>query len=201
MFCPDSVDWGNIAAWVAGLLTAATLAFGVYQWFRLRSDTAKLKAEAAEDERIAQARRVYAYLDTNQKRMVVGNSSSEPVYAVVVHYVYMDGHDPGSGEETERNMNEVLNDPVPVIAEAARNAARSPISQFRAVLQALPPGTYSVAKGQQMDSPGVEISFTDAANRHWVRRVTGALENRNESAITYFDIATPVQYDKLAPFA
>lgn len=201
MFCPDSVDWGNIAAWVAGLLTAGTLLFGVYQWFRLRSDSAKLKAEAAEDERIAQARRVYAWLDSNQNRLVVGNSSSEPVYAVVVHYVYMDGHDPGSGEETEWRIGQVMNDPNPLIAEAARNAARSPISQFRAVLQALPPGTFSVAKGQQMDNPGVEISFTDAANRHWVRRVTGVLETRDESAVQYFDIAGPVAYDKLAPFA
>jgi hypothetical protein len=80
MFCPDSVDWGNLAAWVAGLLTAATLAFGVYQWWKFRSD-------AAEDERIAQARRVYTWLDSNHNRLVVGNSSSEPVYAVVVHYV------------------------------------------------------------------------------------------------------------------
>ena len=123
------------------------------------------------------------------------------MYAVVVHYVYMDGHDPGSGEETEWRIGQVMNDPNPLIAEAARNAARSPISQFRAVLQALPPGTFSVAKGQQMDNPGVEISFTDAANRHWVRRVTGVLETRDESAVQYFDIAGPVAYDKLAPFA
>ena len=38
-------------------------------------------------ERIAQARRVYTWLDSNHNRLVVGNSSSEPVYAVVVHYV------------------------------------------------------------------------------------------------------------------
>jgi hypothetical protein len=200
MFCPDAIAWGDFAAWVgalgawfAAVGTTLTLAFGVYQWWKLRSN-------AAKEERIAQARHVYAVLDADNNRIVVGNSSSEPVYAVVVHYVYMDGHDPGSGEETEWRIGQVMQQPGQM-GEAARNAARSPISQFRAVLQALPPGTYAVAKGQQMDSGGVEISFTDAADRHWVRRVTGALETRDRGAVDYFDIAGPVEYDKLALFA
>ena len=34
---------------------------------------------------------------------------------------------------------------------------------------------------------------------HWVRRVTGALETRDRGAVDYFNIAGPVQYDKLTP--
>jgi hypothetical protein len=204
VFCPDAIAWGDFAAWVgalgawfAAVGTVATLAFGIYQW-------SKLRAAEAKEERIAQARHVYALLDADNNRIVVGNSSSEPVYAVVVHYVYMDGHDPGSGEETEGRIRlmvqQMQRGPGP-FAEALSKAAKSPISQFRAVVQALPPGNYSVAKPQPMDSPGLEISFTDAADRHWVRRVTGALQTRDRGAVDYFDIAGPVEYDKLTPFA
>jgi len=200
VFCPDAVAWGDVAAWVAAsgawfaaVGTTLTLAFGIYQWWKLRSD-------AAQDERIAQARHVYAFLDADNNRIVVGNSSSEPVYAVVVHYVYMDGHDPGSGEETEHRVGllvqQMQKSPGP-FQQALSKAAQSPISQFRAVVQALPPGNYSVAKPQPMDSPGLEISFTDAANRHWVRRVTGVLQTRVSGAVDYFEIAGPVEYDKL----
>jgi hypothetical protein len=132
--------------------------------------------------------------------IVVGNSSSEPVYAVVVHYVYMDGHDPGGGEETEHRVRLLVQQrqksPGP-FQEALSKAAQSPISQYRAVVQALPPGSYSVGKGPPMDSPGLEISFTDAATRHWVRRVTGALQPRDRGAVDYFAITGPVEYDKL----
>jgi len=197
VFCPDAVAWGDVAAWVAAsgawfaaVGTTLTLAFGIYQWWKLRSD-------AAQDERIAQARHVYAFLDADNNRIVVGNSSSEPVYAVVVHYVYMDGHDPGSGEETESRIDQMVRQPGR-IGDALRQAGKAKvISTFRAVLQALPPGNYSVGEGQPMDSPGLEISFTDAATRHWVRRVTGALQSRDRGAVDYFAITGPVEYDKL----
>ena len=81
--------------------------------------------------------------------------------------------------------------------QAARQAARQPIRQFRAVVQTLPPGKYWLTIDPPMESPGLEIAFTDAAGRHWVRRVTGELCERDTGALHYYDIASPVEYDLL----
>jgi hypothetical protein len=119
------------------------------------------------------------------------------VYAVVVHYVFMDGHDPGSGEETEWRIRQMAHEGPPEVAELVKKAAVPPIRQFRAIVQTLPPGNFWVVKPQQMDNPGLEIAFTDGAGAHWVRRVTGELAERDTGAVEYHDIEPPVVDDLL----
>jgi hypothetical protein len=207
MFCPSAIVWGDIATWVTGFATAATLFFGIFQWFRLRAQSIAERAAKAEEERRAQARTVYAYLaDTRSglgrafvapPSVRVGNMSNEPAYAVVVHMVYMDGDKPGSGEETERNIRDVLRTLQSVAPGVAEAAARPVPTQMRAVIQTLPHGEFPLDLQVQQEHPGVEISFTDAAGRHWVRRVTGELTEREEGALEYYGIEPPVQYAQL----
>ena len=110
--------------------------------------------------------------------------------------MFMDGRNPGSGEETEARIRQLTQGP-PEFAQAARQAARQPIRQFRAVVQTLPPGKYWLTIDPPMESLGLEIAFADAAGRHWVRRVTGELCERDTGALHYCDIASPVEYHLL----
>lgn len=49
----------------------------------------------------------------------------------------------------------------------------------------------------QQDYPGVEIAFTDAAGRHWVRRVTGELIESPVDALDRYGVSRPVDYTQL----
>jgi hypothetical protein len=49
----------------------------------------------------------------------------------------------------------------------------------------------------QQDYPGLEIAFTDAAGRHWVRRVTGELIESPVNVLDRYGISTPVDYTQL----
>ncbi|MDA2893055.1 hypothetical protein PDG61_19190 [Mycolicibacterium sp. BiH015] len=215
MFCPYAPVWGDIATWLTGLatwltgvVTAATLAFGVYQWFKLRSDSIAAKDAAAQEERRAQARRVSAWFDGSDPSLVgfvrVSNTSDEPVSCVVVYEVYMDGGDrPGSGEESERDIQDTLRSIKDMEGRGylppntAENALTPPAKQSRAILQTLPPGTYPLKLFIGRDNAGLEIAFTDSAGRHWVRRATGELIERDKNALNHYRIPAPVDYSFL----
>jgi hypothetical protein len=49
----------------------------------------------------------------------------------------------------------------------------------------------------QQDYPGLEIAFTDAAGRHWVRRVTGELIESDTNVFDRYGIPPPVDYTQL----
>jgi hypothetical protein len=121
----------------------------------------------------------------------------EPVYAVVVYFVYMDGDKPGTGEETESHLRQMLRSLESMAPGVAAAAATPPAKQLRAVIQALPHGTHWVALQVQQDFPGLEVAFTDAAGRHWVRRVTGELIESPVNALDRYGIPTPVDYTQL----
>jgi hypothetical protein len=123
--------------------------------------------------------------------------SDEPVYTVVVYMVHMDGQRPGSGEETESNIREMLRTVEVMAPGVVAAAATPPAKQFRAVIQALPHCTHWVALQVQQQYPGLEIAFTDAAGRHGVRRVTGELIERDADALDHYGIPTPVDYAPL----
>lgn len=208
MFCPYAPVWGDIATWIVGFATVATLAFAVIQWRSLREESIAEQAAKTQEERLAQARRVSAWFDGSKPSSVgsvrVSNTSDEPVYCVVVYVVYMDGGErPGSGEEEERNLSETLRsldnlEKLGYMAPGtAESAATPPAKQVRSVLQTLPPGTYKLPLYIQRDNPGVEISFTDGAGRHWVRRAGGELTERAVNALAHYEIATPVDYSLL----
>jgi hypothetical protein len=202
MFCPNAVVWGDVATWVAGIATVLTLFFGVFQWFKLRRQTIIDKQVQLEQERRAQARRVFAWLDgaVGSGVVRVGNTSDEPVYNVVVYMVFMDGDKPGTGEEAQYFLEETLRGLESIVqftGNLIENAAVHPTKQFRAIIQLLPHGTHWIALQVQQDNPGVEIAFTDGAGHHWIRRVTGELIEIEQNALEHYRIVTPVEYTHL----
>jgi hypothetical protein len=206
VFCPNPIDWTAVGTCVGATFTGAaavgtvgTLIYAVRSTNQARKDTDALQRRVADEERRAQARRVSAWLDEAIGTGVVrlANLSDEPVYTVVVYMVYMDGEKPGSGEETEFGLREMLRSLKEMAPGLAEAAATPPAKQLRAVIQTLPHGTHWVALQVQQDYPGLEVAFTDAAGRHWVRRVTGELIERDTNALDHYGIPTPVDYTQL----
>jgi hypothetical protein len=114
--------------------------------------------------------------------------------------VYMDGDKPGTGEESEYHLQDTLRSLQSItnlVGNIIENAAVHPTKQFRAIIQVLPHGTYWINLQVQQDYPGVEIAFTDAADRHWIRRVTGELIENDQHALDHYRIVTPVDYTHL----
>lgn len=199
VFCPNPIDWTAVGT-VAGAVFAAAAAVGTVGTLIYAIRTAnQTRSAAAKEERLAQARRVYAWLDMAVGAGVVrlGNMSDEPVYMVIVYIVYMDGEKPGTGEETESHLRELLRGLQSMAPGVAEAAATPPAKQFRAVIQAVPHGTHWVPLQVQQDYPGVEIAFTDAAGRHWVRRVTGELIESPCNALDRYGVSTPVDFTQL----
>ena len=67
VFCPNAVEWGPIAAWVAAgaawlgaIGTVGTLSWAVANGLRLRREEAAEKKRANDEALRAQARHVYA---------------------------------------------------------------------------------------------------------------------------------------------
>lgn len=51
VFCPNAVVGGDVATWLAGVATVATLFFGVYQWVKLRRHSLADQKTRLEQER------------------------------------------------------------------------------------------------------------------------------------------------------
>jgi hypothetical protein len=98
VFCPNPVDWTTVGT-VAGVVFTGGAAVGTVGTLIYAVRTAnQTRSAAAKEKRLAQARRVYAWLDKAVGAGVVrlGNMSDEPVYTVVVYIVHMDGEKPGT---------------------------------------------------------------------------------------------------------
>lgn len=200
LFCPDPVDWTAVGTVAGALFTGAAAVGTVGTLIYAIKDANQTRKTEAEENRVAQARRVYAWLDSSKGAGVVrlGNMSDEPVYRVVVYIVYnKDGERPGTGEEAEADLRETLRSLQSMAPGLAEKAATPVDKQFRAVVQTLPHGTHWVPLYAQQNHEGVEIAFTDAAGRHWVRRVTGELIESREDAFVRYGIPSPVDYTQL----
>jgi hypothetical protein len=164
VFCPNAVEWGDFAAWVGAIATvlAAIGTVGTLIW--TVRQTVALRREAAHKGERAQAESVCAWIHgdwaVDNTTFRLRNGSHEPVYNAVVDFVWLQG----AAWHTAQQAPEGL--------EANR---------IRAILQVLPPGDYTVdiagpTNHVTQGAPGVELAFTDAANRNWVRGATGQLD-------------------------
>jgi hypothetical protein len=195
VFCPYAPVWGDVATWVAGIATAGTLFFGIFQWMRLRVQSLKEQAAKLAEQRVAQARRIYAWREaaaavgTNAVR--IGNSSWEPVSRVVVHYLpenFADGTFI-TVEEMAEQMDKMAG--ASGSAGLAVHLEGPFINKFRALIQVLPPGKFWLG-GVDADrveyTTGVELAFTDNAGRHWIRSASGELRENDRDAIAHYGI-------------
>ena len=108
------------------------------------------------------------------------NASDEPVYRVVVWPVFVQGAAPQTGEEMQA-----------IEPESART------------LGTLPPGKFVVwlpyIGGDMGKRPGVEVAFTDAVGRHWIRRGTGRLDEISGDPADHYGVAQPVDWQIPTP--
>jgi hypothetical protein len=139
----------------------------------------------AKDKRVEQARRISGWLTSygldEPTAGQLANNSDEPVYRLVVWLVrWQGGGGPATGEEQVR-------------LEATN---LTPVT-----IANLPPGRYTIHLppfvGGMMARPGIEIGFTDAAGRHWIRRVDGRLESITKEPADHYGIGLPQGWDLL----
>ena len=69
---------------------------------------------------------------------------------------------------------------------------------------ALPPGRWVVVMGgyptlTSASRARIEIAFTDAAGRHWVRRIDGRLEKLKQSPIVHYGLTRPLPWSMPDP--
>jgi hypothetical protein len=176
--CPDRVVYGDIATWVAGVATALTLIFLVYQWFRQQ-----------ESGKRAQAQRVVAWNGLREHVFPIRNGSDQPVFKVIAYLVWTSSPIPeiaarwghfGDGEGAEKHYA--------TIGEF--------INRVRAVYPVIPPGTWAMPMEGPSAVPqtepyklGLEVAFTDAAGQHWVRTALGELVKRRHDAFEHHKFA------------
>jgi hypothetical protein len=171
-----------LTAWstfFAAVGTVATLVWAVRNGNQLRKD-------ALDEQRIAQARQVSAWFEEISGDIILVNGSKQPVYEVVCYLVWIQEAEPHTGEEAERQFRE------------------RGVEPMRAILNLLPPGEFRVDIYGPADWPkgmahlGVEMAFTDCANRHWVRRAGwGGLRPLASAPTVHYVIPRPLRYSTL----
>lgn len=178
-----TVDILSSQAWVAvgSIATAVAVIVALVQVYGERKS--RLEAETQ-----GQASLVATWLGGRPPRgqavptgdlgVTLRNASSEPVYDVVVWLVLVQGAGPRSGEES------------------AKVGGMRP-----ATLAILPPGSYWSSVGGWSPGmyarPGVEVAFTDAAGRHWVRRAHGRLDQLASDSVTHYGLSRPVDWETM----
>ena len=145
------------------------------------------------DQRVAQARTVSGWVTGTRSgrpetpygsaipgntATTVVNSSTEPVYGVIVWLVIY---------------------PAPLTGEELVPRVDMP----PATIGVLPPGRYRVhlpefAAGMHR-RPMVEIAFTDSAGRHWVRRWDGRLASLSRTPREHYGLPEPQNWEIIPP--
>lgn len=135
--------------------------------------------ERSRDDREAQARKISAWIDSvvydEPTTATALNASDSPVYRFVAFLVLAQGAGPQTGEDV---------------------ATRDDDLAHPAALLVLPPGRHPIKLspwygGDMGRRAGVEIAFTDASGRHWIRRVTGRLEQTDTDAVEHYRLPMP----------
>lgn len=170
---------GNWAEWAAAIFTGGAIFTALYQVRNERN--VRLEEQKADTERKKryQAEHVSAWypreIEAPLTWAAVQNHATEPVFQVVVSVVGIQGAGPPQ---------------------------KSPIMDnypYRAFLSCLPSGRYYIriphGGGGMMKRFGLEVAFSDAAGRHWIRYGTGALESLPVDAPTYYQVRRPIGWE------
>ena len=164
---------------LGSLATAGTLIWLVVE-------RSQLQNEKWESEEQKQAAGVSTWLSQkafgspkhySKEIIVLNNNSDSPIYNVVVSIVDARNKD-AKGEETP--------------------------DEFRRIVAASPPGqAFCMSPEGYMGMgfhPSVEIAFSDANGKHWVRRGNGRLEELAEDPFIHYEIVQPPAYEQLHNF-
>jgi hypothetical protein len=168
--CASDSCQAALTAWsTLGQAAGTMLAFGAALVALVWEITSRRR-----ERRRAQATEVAGWYDssTQEHRVTPAhliNGSSVPVYQVVVSLVLVQGAGPREGRQL-----------------------REENGQDRAVLDALPPGSWITYLGPGWAGmsrwPGIELAFTDAAGAHWLRPATGQLRRLRVSPLRWYGL-------------
>jgi hypothetical protein len=105
------------------------------------------------------------------------NSSDQPVYRLIAWLVTYPGG-MATGEEAARRRGES--------------------EEQLAAYGVVPPGMYELELPEfvfgMLNKPAVEISFTDAAGRHWIRRQDGRLVEMKRPPVEHYGLLEPLDW-------
>lgn len=200
-----AINAALIVSTLSAIGTVGALIWAVLNGLQLRreADADRRKAKATEaaalaEKRIDQARRVCGWITRGTpietgsvrypyvQRALLSNTSPEPVYELVAYLVWVQGSGPRTGEEMQTHGG---------------------TNEMRAIVQVLPPGNFQLTLLGPSNQPmqgqlGLEIAFTDAAGRSWVRRVpTGELEELKTGPTKHYNISRPLPpYKQIEPW-
>ncbi|MFF2587602.1 hypothetical protein ACFVSS_06860 [Peribacillus butanolivorans] len=167
---------GDLATWVGGLGTIATLIFAFWQ---LQTE----RRTANDNEKKFQATKVSVWIDSENSREIcysIQNVSDLPIYQAIITLVGIQGAGlPRNGED--EGVDESY--------------------KYRLNLVTIPPGKFFTTSESSDRGPsfeyGVEIAFTDASGNHWVRRSNGQLKEIKTSPFEFYNISLPVTWSKV----
>jgi hypothetical protein len=192
------ISWGDVPTWVAAVGTVGTLTSALWQIGSERRRRLASEEQLRADRHVEQARLIAAYLgdefdgsqsqaggsDQGQTEVFLVNNSPEPVYALAVGIVFVQGAAPHSLEDMLKLNRDQF------------QGRRGPVT----TVSILPGGLYRVwisGTGWGRIIPGrigVGLAFSDAAGAHWIRRATGHLSELAEPPLEYlkqFDFHGP----------
>lgn len=165
------LDFGDIPTWLGSIGTVGTL---VYTLRQLNIN----KNEKKEYELRLQAKDISSWIvgdDEKEITINVNNSSSTPVYSIIITIVAIQGAGmPKDGRE---------------MTESYKHRSRFAI---------LPPGKFQtkmphIGRGMHIEF-GIEIAFTDSMGNSWVRKSNGKLVNIKQSTLEYYNTPRPISW-------
>jgi hypothetical protein len=192
--------WNSIGTWIAAVGTVGATGMAVRSARQARAiaeqnraDALEVRREETAARRIEQASKVCAWItyhfgSESTVPIKLMNTSDEPVHNLIVYLVWVQGSAPHTGEEMEAR---------------ARKNEHFNVLDLRTIAQVLPPGEHPLVMNRPHSSPmqgvlGVEIAFTDSANRHWLRRAsTGELVSIHNDPVMHYGITRPFPYRNL----
>jgi hypothetical protein len=179
------IQFGDFPTWLAAIGTVGALAAALYQIGSERNRRIAQETNDRLERHQAQARLISAWLGKTAIRfdrphiaIELVNGSREPIYGLAVGIVFIQGAAPHSLEawfEIKKNT------------EAQEHQQFSPPT---AILGILPPGRWRIWVGDPGSvlgggRRGAELTFTDRAGAHWVRRAKGDLQELPKAPFEY----------------
>jgi hypothetical protein len=174
------MDWnlGDVPTWLAGVGTVGTLVTALWQIGNERERRIAQEQKDREESRREQARRIASWPGPtpptgSEASIDLVNGSDEPVYNVVVGFVFVQGAGAPRRLEDWKRI-----DAQPSALTPWTTAAILVPGRWRV---RVPPADF--AMGFRLSS---EVGFTDRAGASWVRRGSGTLEELPRDPLAYF---------------
>lgn len=185
------MQWGTPFDAFAAVGTVGALVWALVSGIHLRRQTEFDKRAVELEKHREQASSIAGWPQIQRRRSSSGfflsNSSKQPVFGLVVYFVWMHTDEwHTTGEEAEERSRKM-------IAEGRERSGAA-----CSLIAILPPGQFFVNVPDWLGNDdlvqGLEVAFTDASGRHWVRRSNGSLEQRMRPAIEHYGIPHPFNY-------